>query len=414
MSNHIESQLKKGKIVRLTIAEKAHIKNVLIFHMHQTREMIPSSFAQTSWLSFETLSRVMTTFLVVILIGAGTLTYASENTLPGDLLYPIKIHVKEALEVRLASTTEKKVTLQKRQIEKRLAEVKTIQLTAVLSPSQTESVREAFVDHAEDFHKNVNKLQAEGKEEIVIAVTTELLPTLTEFKNETTVATVAFENAPSPFALKVNPVENSSEDTAMTEQVLSENDFAAVIQSEVVKVMAEAEESKLELLASTTHEEPIPPQVVVNTTIEESSISSIGGLVSEEDVVKIPTATSSATQAVLNLGSLYGTVSIVSPCTIQLLDTTCINQVISPTDLLFTNRKLYIYTQDEQSLVATVSLDPLGAFTVALPEGTYLLDVTRLSASESAVTLPYTVVITKDHETKVAISITVATTSLLN
>src|SRR3989344_7737411 len=99
--DNIIKQLKKGaKHTRLSVDEKAVMKTALLRYVGahpvnsglSNRQRIPSPFNINNFRNKKSLS-----FLVIggLLMG-GSMSFAAENTVPGDTLYSVKVHVNEA------------------------------------------------------------------------------------------------------------------------------------------------------------------------------------------------------------------------------------------------------------------------------------------------------------------------------
>lgn len=80
------------------------------------------------------LTYVFASLGIIILIGGSTV-FASEKALPGDVLYPIKIHVSEPLKVALATTHEAKDRVRVEHIEERLNEAEILAVQGRLASS---------------------------------------------------------------------------------------------------------------------------------------------------------------------------------------------------------------------------------------------------------------------------------------
>ena len=63
--------------------------------------------------------------LLCVFVG-GTVTYAAEKSLPGDVLYPIKIYVNEPVKAATKVTPKAKVRFEEEKVIKRLTEVETL------------------------------------------------------------------------------------------------------------------------------------------------------------------------------------------------------------------------------------------------------------------------------------------------
>ncbi|MES2623576.1 MAG: DUF5667 domain-containing protein [Patescibacteria group bacterium] len=65
-------------------------------------------------------------FAAVLVIIGGNISYAAEQALPGDLLYPVKIHVNEAVQDAINVTPKASVAWEEKKIERRLDEAKAL------------------------------------------------------------------------------------------------------------------------------------------------------------------------------------------------------------------------------------------------------------------------------------------------
>lgn len=74
----------------------------------------------------------MTTFIatIVSILIAGTAAFATETSMPGDILHPIKL-ATEKIELRLAANSETKATIEARQASERLEELNRLRAKAL-------------------------------------------------------------------------------------------------------------------------------------------------------------------------------------------------------------------------------------------------------------------------------------------
>ena len=98
----------------------------------------------------------------VLVIGGGTAA-AAEGALPGDILYPVKVHVNEEMRATLATTPKAKADWQVSRAERRLEEAATLALSGKL-----DDVTRAELDTNLDAHVKVateNRIQLEDENE---------------------------------------------------------------------------------------------------------------------------------------------------------------------------------------------------------------------------------------------------------
>lgn len=121
---HIIRQIKNGaKHARLSSAEKADIKSALFHHVNANpvniQRAIPSPFNIYNFRNKKSISALV---LGGLLMGS-SVSFAAENTVPGDVLFPVKIHVNEAVRGAAAVTQKAKAEWEIRLVERRLEEV---------------------------------------------------------------------------------------------------------------------------------------------------------------------------------------------------------------------------------------------------------------------------------------------------
>lgn len=75
------------------------------------------------FLFFATPARFSAALLVLLLAGSGATSALADGALPGDVLYPVKIHVNESVERTLAATPLAKADVDIKHAEERLSEV---------------------------------------------------------------------------------------------------------------------------------------------------------------------------------------------------------------------------------------------------------------------------------------------------
>lgn len=444
----IESIFKKAKDSKMTPEEKDLMRFRVLSYTNtykHYKSSVLSPYLQNikSVWNFQGFAKVTASALIVILIGAGSLTYASEQTLPGDLLYPIKIHVKEEIEVSLASTAVKKVNVQKERIEKRIEEVKEIQKTGELTEKQTETIKEAFVDQAKDLNDSFDELQASGQEEVVVAVAEDLLPTLVEFEAEASkINTTESQNTDSSIeealpedisiATEVTQIDSTEVSTlseitepeagdtfAIEFQDLTSN-LSEIVMIETQKIQAQATESM-----AVIDEKAIALETNIGTEVTEENSTETGA--SSIVVTKIA-KTDEAGSTPLTFGVINGVIKFeavdqdssiaeISSVEIQkntlsgeiVLDTNCpLGNILKTCDTdtsLYINRSVMIYNYDKTEVISILPITEKGTFDTELPIGKYILDTTSLSENETAVNMPLEVEITLEKATVIEINI---------
>jgi hypothetical protein len=99
---------------------------------------------------------------LILLVGAGT-AFAAEGSLPGDLLYPIKVSVNEKVLTGIALSPKARAITEARLLERRLEEAAELGAKGEFSPEASVELARRFDEGAERLADTLEKLEAEGK-----------------------------------------------------------------------------------------------------------------------------------------------------------------------------------------------------------------------------------------------------------
>jgi len=179
-------QLKKGsREVRLTADEKSVMRQSLAQFarknpiMHTSRAN--SSRVVVSPYSFMRKARgwrmVSATVIGGILIG-GTVSFAAEGALPGNVLYPVKTELNERVRSVAAVTPQAKAEWDVKLVERRLTEMKEVGLLETVPPETKEVARENVKKYTERAQKRIVELDDNDDEEGALEVAENLAQVL--------------------------------------------------------------------------------------------------------------------------------------------------------------------------------------------------------------------------------------------
>ncbi|MBU1292905.1 hypothetical protein KJ819_02440 [Patescibacteria group bacterium] len=130
-----------------------------------------STFSFLSY--FRTRTSAIAAFAAVLIIGTGTqMTLASEKALPGDLLYPVKVSVREPLELAFASGGEEKAEIATKLAVRRVEEVSILATTGKLNAKTSRDLAARFDSHVEDIEEEASSIEATGRVSEALAVRT--------------------------------------------------------------------------------------------------------------------------------------------------------------------------------------------------------------------------------------------------
>lgn len=183
---NITKQLKKAtKDIRLSNTEKASIKNALISNMeanpvrfeeverHQLHKAygIPSPFLNNNFRNKKTMPILA---LLGLLMSGSAASFAAENTVPGDMLYPVKIHVNENVMSAVAVTPKAQAELDVKLVDRRLQEVEKLATTGNVSEEAQKNAVDNLKKFTDRAKENVTKFEDENDTEDAVLTSTQL------------------------------------------------------------------------------------------------------------------------------------------------------------------------------------------------------------------------------------------------
>ena len=151
---NLEQFLERSKKVKLFEQERSVIKQSVLNFMKENPVRLESSARLILWsniFSFNkfNLTNTMAKLLILTLMTGGGISFAAEQALPGDILYPIKIGVNEEARGWLEFSSEAKANWEVERAQRRLEEAEQLASEGSLN-TETRAVIEAnFRAHSE-------------------------------------------------------------------------------------------------------------------------------------------------------------------------------------------------------------------------------------------------------------------------
>lgn len=155
-NNHIENTIDEIKKISLTSQEKSALFDVLNWYA-ESNPSVKSPYSISVWT--HQLSRPLTyvlASLLIILLAGGSTVFASERALPGDMLYPVKVHISEPIKVALATNSNARQAVRVAQVEERLKEAETLAIQGRLATSTSVDIQQAIVAQVDAIKTNLN------------------------------------------------------------------------------------------------------------------------------------------------------------------------------------------------------------------------------------------------------------------
>lgn len=232
MNNFNETQLHTLRDINLSSIEKAEIRDSLTHFMashplprvtHKTWfsriALIPSPY---TGISMKMTKVLVFSFICIIGIGSG-LTFASANAIPGQLLYPIKINIKEEIEGSLKTEPEEKLVWKEQKVTRRIAEIKTLKAQKQVTKREATIAQAVLQKHVAELNETFGELKEEDKDAI-LATTAQLIPH-TETLNTETSTDLTTQTTPEPVLMKTSA---NTETTLSTDTLPEENLLDAI------------------------------------------------------------------------------------------------------------------------------------------------------------------------------------------
>src|SRR5688572_6369383 len=147
----------EARRLSLTADEKSAGREMLRSYMALTPMRVSAEAAarpaRKPFFSFSSpalIGRAMSVFSLALafLVSAGSVSYAAEGSLPGDVLYPVKVGINEEVRAKLAPTARARAAWETERAERRLAEAEVLATRGELGPQTRVALEAEFRRHA--------------------------------------------------------------------------------------------------------------------------------------------------------------------------------------------------------------------------------------------------------------------------
>ncbi len=169
--NKFDEYISRLKGEGLTRGERAHIEAGLRLFIEANpapvRNISPFRhiLRQRSFANLSFILRAMAIILILVLLAGGGASYAAEQSLPGDVLYPVKIEVNERVLAAVALSADAKASTEAGLAERRLKEAEQLAAEAKLNADVRANLESNFEAHSNEVEKNVKELDDNDKSE---------------------------------------------------------------------------------------------------------------------------------------------------------------------------------------------------------------------------------------------------------
>lgn len=143
------NNLKKAAYdIRMTDQEKSAMK-AQIFGVPSDIPAQPSTYFAYNFQFLHSRVFIPLSLVLVVLVGGTGTAAAAHGSLPGDLLYPVKLSINEGVELALATTPVAKAEVSAKLAERRVEEAETLASRGELNAEVGQEIAANFEEHAE-------------------------------------------------------------------------------------------------------------------------------------------------------------------------------------------------------------------------------------------------------------------------
>lgn len=146
--------------LRMTPAEKAAMK-ASVFGAPAPVSLAPQPSAYFGAFSFMHTRVLVPAFTFVLVFGGVGTAAAAQGTLPGDILYPVKISINEAVEVALATSPVARAEVSAKLAERRVEEAEALAAQGKLDAAVGEELAANFEAHVESADEHTTEVEAQ-------------------------------------------------------------------------------------------------------------------------------------------------------------------------------------------------------------------------------------------------------------
>ncbi len=172
MNNEYEKQLNTLKDIKLSTIEKTEMRDSLVHfiaaHPYVQASPVLRFFTREKFIlsPYSGISMHITKVLAFSFIGllftGGSLTMASASSIPGEILYPIKINIQEPIEGAGKTKPAEKLEWQTKKLGRRLTEIQKLSEKKDITKEEVVIAQAVLQEHVKDLTDTINTLKEDG------------------------------------------------------------------------------------------------------------------------------------------------------------------------------------------------------------------------------------------------------------
>lgn len=164
----------KTKKIQLTAEEKSAVRDNLLKFMDANPVRINEDARLTPHPMHQIFLKPVTAVAAVVVMAAGGTSFAADFSLPGDILYPMKVNVNEKIEGWFAVSAESEANLALKLAEKRLEEAEKLAIEGKLSADASAELESRFSSHMSEAYDDLAALRGDEEVESAALISSEI------------------------------------------------------------------------------------------------------------------------------------------------------------------------------------------------------------------------------------------------
>lgn len=197
--------IRKAREIKLTAHEKRAMLSTIIGESN-----IPSPYSFFLTVMDHRMKFATIAIMAVFVLTSGGTSFAAGSSLPGDVLYPIKVNVNESIETFVAVSTVAKAKIGIKHTQNRLLEAETLSKSGKLDAKKQAIIETKIEEHTTELKLNIAVLASENATNTVKEVISDLRVSIEE--HEAVLSTIASSTQIDALIEKVNEVKIEMED----------------------------------------------------------------------------------------------------------------------------------------------------------------------------------------------------------
>lgn len=183
MNDKFHNSIRKaGEEITLSNEERERMRHTLQAYMQMKPLRAPAHPVPLTFGWFFSMRPVAAVVVLALFISSAGISYAAEDALPGDLLYPVKTHVNEPIQGALAVSDSAKAAWAMSVAGERVKEAATLAAVGRLSTSTEQDLQVSFQEHAQVATESI-ALQASTSPEMGAETALQFEAQLSEYQN---------------------------------------------------------------------------------------------------------------------------------------------------------------------------------------------------------------------------------------